>query len=224
MAGADPIAYALAFNFGVVSHLSFFKQDERFLTPFRYVQALFLAVFISTVAKSHYQDEAPLVAFRAVLRYTGVYMLGLYTSLIGYRLFFNPLNKFPGPFMARLTKFDHVFRNTKMRNFIELQSLHQKYGKFVRIGPNDLSVTDPDGVQVISSPNSICKKAQWYEQDAPLISMHTTRDRSLHDRRRRVWAPAFSDKALRGYEERVQKYNNLLIEQLGKAQGKARSS
>src|SRR4051812_42208218 len=48
----------------------------------------------------------------------------------------------------------------------------------------------------------------------PSTSMHTTRDRSVHDRRRRIWSPAFSDKALRGYENRIQKYNDLLIKQI----------
>ena len=73
---------------------------------------------------------------------------------------------------------------------------------------------DPDGVSVVSAPNSKCTKAQWYSQDAPLTSMHTTRDRGMHDRRRKVWAPAFSDRALRGYEVRIQRYNDLLLAKL----------
>jgi cytochrome P450 len=49
--------------------------------------------------------------------------------------------------------------------------------------------------------------------------MHTTRDKAIHDRRRRIWSPAFSDKALRGYENRVQKYNDLLIKQISAFSG-----
>ena len=143
----------------------------------------------------------------------------MYSSVLVYRLLFNPLNAFPGPFFAKLTKFDHVFRVTKMDNHHKLYDLHKKYGKFVRIGPNDLSVTDPDGTQVISAANSKCYKAPWYEQDVPFISMHTTRDRALHDRRRRIWAPAFSDKALRGYEKRVQFYNDTLLRKLEEFRG-----
>jgi hypothetical protein len=44
--------------------------------------------------------------------------------------------------------------------------------------------------------------------------MHTTRDRPLHDRRRRVWAPAFSDKALREYEPKIKYFNNKLVERI----------
>jgi cytochrome P450 len=100
----------------------------------------------------------------------------------------------------------------------------------VRLGPNDISVTDPDGVAVISGLHSKCGKAEWYSNDAPLTSMHTTRDKAQHDRRRRVWGPAFTAAAIRGYEGRVEKYNEMLVEGLregkycekeGKGQGKA---
>lgn len=44
--------------------------------------------------------------------------------------------------------------------------------------------------------------------------MHTTRNKALHDRRRRVWAPGFSDKALRQYEHKVQFFNDKLVERI----------
>lgn len=76
-----------------------------------------------------------------------------------------------------------------------------------------------DGTQVISAPSTKCIKAPMYDVDQPRLSMHTTRDRELHDRRRRVWAPAFSDMALRGYEGRIKMYNDILIRQLEKTSG-----
>ena len=97
---------------------------------------------------------------------------------------------------------------------------HKKHGDFLRIGPNDLSVVDVKAVEVISAQNSKCTKGPWYDQDYPRSSLHTTRDRGLHDRRRRIWAPAFSDKALRGYEARVQNLNDLLISKLYETNGK----
>ena len=205
---------------GVATHLFYFKIGERHLYPFRYVQAFLLACAITAVAKSHYGQISTRDAVAFTARYAGLFLAGLYTSLITYRLFFNPLNKIPGPYWARLSKFDLVFRvAAKMDCHHSLHALHQKYGQFVRIGPNDISVTPPDGVEVISGVKSRCSKAQWYSQDVPLTSMHTTRDRAQHDRRRRIWSPAFSDKALRGYEVRVQKYNDLLIGRLEESNG-----
>jgi len=211
MASLFPFAAVVA---GVGSHLFFFKTGERHLNPLRYVQAFLLAFTVLAVAQWHYSGIPVRVALAATTKLAGLYLAGLYSSLIVYRLFFNPLNKFPGPYTARLSKFDHAFRNAKLNGHHQLHEMHRKHGRFVRIGPNDLSVTDPDAVQVILGPQSRCTKAQWYSQESPLSSMHTTRDRALHDRRRRVWSPAFSDKALRGYENRIQKYNVLLIKQI----------
>lgn len=119
--------------------------------------------------------------------------------------------------------------------FLRLQEKHKKWGNFVRIGPNTLSVADPDVVRVALSGQSKCTKGPWYSIEHPVssmlciqtcsnrlqhYSMHSTRSRADHDARRRVWSGAFSDKALRGYEERVQKYNKILIEQINSFSGK----
>ena len=66
---------------------------------------------------------------------------------------------------------------------------------------------------------SKCIKAQWYSNDWPLMSMHTTRDKGMHDRRRRIWSPAFSEKALRGYENRIGRYNELLLKHIEENEG-----
>ena len=50
--------------------------------------------------------------------------------------------------------------------------------------------------------------------------MHTSRVRADHDKRRRVWSPAFADKALRGYEERMRPYGEQLLAQLRAFGGK----
>lgn len=143
----------------------------------------------------------------------------MYANLLAFRIFLNPLNKFPGPFGARISKVDHSIRNRNFDAHIKFVEAHKKYGDFLRIGPNDLSVIDVKAVEVISAPNSKCTKAPWYDQDWPRSSLHTTRDKGLHDRRRRVWAPAFSDKALRGYESRVQNLNDMLISKLTDTKG-----
>ena len=220
MDSQDLLISSGAFCAGVGSHLVFFKNGERHLYPMRYVQAYILAFTIVVVARSHYLSIPTVIALKSTFNYFLIYFTGIYFSLITYRLFFNPLNKFPGPYFARLSKFDHCIRNRKLNGHHKLKDLHDKHGKFVRIGPNDLSVTHPDGIQVVSAPNSKCTKGQWYSNDSPLTSMHTTRDRATHDRRRRVWAPAFSDRALRGYESRVKKYNDLMVTTIDKNIGK----
>ena len=154
-----PIAAGTA---GVATHLLYFHHGEHHLYAIRYIQALLLLFVTAVVSLTHYGGLPMDQSFKITGSITGYFLLGLYTSLIIYRLFFNPLNKFPGPFLARLTTFDIVFRSAK--NFDtnkQLLRLHQKYGKFIRIGPTNMSITEPEGVQIISGANSVCKKSPW---------------------------------------------------------------
>lgn len=142
------------------------------------------------------------------------FLVGAYGSMLIWRAFMNPLNNMPGPWAARL---GNLWFSVHVRNsdaYYKLQDLHRKNGKIVRIGSNDLSIIDPKIMEAANGRNSDVKKGWWYDNDAPLTSMHTTRDRALHDKRRKVWAPAFSEKAVRDYETRIEGYTDLLIEKI----------
>ena len=212
-----------AFGLGAAAFWTFFHHGEHFLYPTRYIQVFLLTVVAGGVFLANTGNLAVKEAIFTSFKLGGIFLVGVYGNCAIYRLFLNPLNKIPGPIGARLSKFDHVFRNAGLNAHVKLLEQHEKLGKFVRIGPNDISVTDADGVEVISGPKSVCTKSPWYEQDTPLISLHTSRDRTMHDRRRRVWAPAFSDRALRGYESRVQTLNDLLLSKLSESKGKSRT-
>ena len=204
---------------GLASYLLYFHHGERHLHPFNILQFHLLILAIITVARQQYLSEPLRVALSTSSTYFLLYLLSLWTSTILYRLFLNPLNTLaPTPYFGRLSKFNHVFQNVTLKSHQKLLELHRKQGHYVRLGPNDISCTDPAAVAVISGPNSKCSKATWYSNDVPLVSMHTTRDRAQHDLRRRVWAPAFGNRALRGYEARMKRFSDLLIE--GLANGK----
>jgi len=148
--------------------------------------------------------------------YSLSYFAGLYTSLLVYRGFLNPLNKFPGSPMARFTSLWLTTQCAKDADlYKKMDALHRKHGDFVRTGSHDLSTTHPDAVQTLYGAGSKCTKAHWYDQDQPRLSMHTSRSRALHDRRRRIWSPAFSDRALRGYERRIETHGDELVRQIG---------
>jgi uncharacterized membrane protein YozB (DUF420 family) len=80
---------------GILSHLLFFKRGERQLHPERYLLT-FLLAFACSVLTLHHAEQLPLrAAFQTTATFAGLYLAGLYSSLIVYRLLFNPLNKFP---------------------------------------------------------------------------------------------------------------------------------
>jgi cytochrome P450 len=213
-----PVAAACV---GVASYIFYFKIGEHWLHVVRYIQA-FILVCIAGVFVQSNGGKTPLrEAIASTATYASLYLAGIYSSLIIYRLFLNPLNKIPGPYWARLSRFYLVFHVGGTRKLhLYLLEMHKKYGQFVRLDPYGISVTHPDAVEVTMSSRSKCTKSEWYEADHPRMSMHTSRNRVVHDQRRRIWSPAFSDKALRGYENRVQKYNDLLIQRLEESSGK----
>ncbi|KPI34912.1 Tryprostatin B 6-hydroxylase, partial [Cyphellophora attinorum] len=201
---------------GFASYLLYFHRGERQLWPFRIVQFHLFVAAVVLVARQQYLSESFATALSRTAEASALYLFSLTTSTLTYRLFFNPLNQAVpgGPFLARLTKFRHTYQNRTLKSHQALLELHRRHGDFVRLGPNDISVTDPAAVQVISSPNSKCYKSEWYDNDTPLTSMHTCRDRAQHDRRRKIWSPAFSVRAIKGYETRIQKYGDMLTEGL----------
>ncbi|KAL3464660.1 cytochrome P450 [Aspergillus heterothallicus] len=208
---------------GVTTYTLYYRKGEHHLHPWGHIQAILALGTLFTFGLKHLDPTlSTTAAAQGATTLTITFVVALLGSVLIYRQLLNPLNAFPGYPLAKLTGFDHVFRVAKNRDmFLKLHDSHQKWGKFVRIGPNDISVSHADVVRVALGPQSKCIKAQWYTLELPAASMHTTRSRAEHDRRRRVWSPAFSDKALRGYEHRIEGYNQALMQQLEGLSGKS---
>lgn len=199
-----------AFVAGVLCYVGHFNRGEHHLDGVTYIQ-LHTVAFLGLTALL-YRLGFPLV--EAVLQtcvYDGIFLAGLYASLLVYRAFLNPLNVFPGPWTARITSFDLPFRIRKSQMYKTLQDLHRQHGNFVRIGPGELSITHPHAVQDIFGADSKCLKSPWYDISRPQDSLLLRRSHAGHAELRRIWSPAFSIKAVRGYEERIQPYRNKLI-------------
>ncbi|KAH9898967.1 cytochrome P450 monooxygenase-like protein [Xylariomycetidae sp. FL2044] len=206
---------------GVFSHLAYFIRGEHHST----VHILFLLAvtypLISIAALTQYAGLPLLGAVQtSIVAYTA-YLGALFTSMITYRVYFHPLRQFPGPRLATVTQFYHLFQvKTRLDNFKYLDRMHVEYGKYVRVGPNLLSVADPDLVEVIHGPQTKFSKSEWYDIEQPLGSIMSMRDKALHERRRRHgWDKAFNVKALRSYDPRVVEYGDQLVDQLKRRSG-----
>ncbi|KAL9086497.1 MAG: hypothetical protein Q9165_007113 [Trypethelium subeluteriae] len=205
---------------GILTHQLYFKRGEHHLYGPKYVEAFLDAYLVLSIGFCWYFS----VGFGSSLKFIGqlstLYFVGLYSSLVAYRGCFHPLNRFPGPITARLS---NLWFSTKCLNadaHKQLYRLHRDYSTdFLRIGSSDLSITHPQGIAVIYGPNSRCIKSDWYDTDFPNKPMMAERDKTKHDKRRRFWSLAFSDKALRGYQQRIKRYEEELRDQLKTFQG-----
>jgi tryprostatin B 6-hydroxylase len=199
---------------GIASHITYFNKGEHHLYGTTYLQAFFSAFTAAVAFLVFAQGEQPQYAAKKVAWVALHYLGGLYSSLITYRLFLHPLNRFPGPLGARLSGF---WFTTKVGNgdaYLQIEQLHEKYGQFVRFGPDELSIANPKAVNALYGQGSKCIKSVFYDLTIPMVSLQTYRDNHLHSQRRRVWSAAFGDRAVRGYEKRVKIYLDKLVEKI----------
>lgn len=71
----------------------------------------------------------------------------------------------------------------------------------------------------INGPGSKCTKAPFYDLLLPRTSIITTRNKTLHDQRRRIWDHGFGAKALNQYEPQVDHYTSLLTSAISQRLG-----
>ncbi|KAK6076445.1 cytochrome P450 3A31 [Seiridium cupressi] len=123
-----------------------------------------------------------------------------------YLAFFHPLARYPGPFLAKFTNAYAAYHGWKGDIHLDMWRCHQRYGDYVRYGPNQLMFNTAEGLRDIYGISAASKfmKAQAY---APMVhrapNTLTIRGGKDHARRRRIMAQGVSEKAQRGYEHRI---------------------
>ncbi|KAB8225023.1 cytochrome P450 [Aspergillus novoparasiticus] len=164
-----------AFALGILIHILYIRIGEHHLYLARYIYGYF-GSFIG-VAAFLYLVEGLTVhsASSRSLYLIFTQLLGLYSSLVLYRLLYHPLRQFPGPFLSRVPVFWLSVQLRHKTLYRKLADLHNEYGDFVRVGPSDLSIIHPKAVNTICGFKSACTKSAWYDSSAPLRSLHSHR-------------------------------------------------
>jgi len=202
---------------GVASHVLYFNRGEHHLYAPLYARILFFSIVLVVFAFAFLGQEAKVAATQA-LGIAGWYFSGFYSSLLIYRIFLHPLRSFPGPLGAKISSLwlpTQVFGTSQA--YRKVLDLHRRYGDFVRIGSSDLAICHPEAVSAIYGGTSRCGKGAWYDLTHPMVSLQTTRNREAHQRQRRLWSGAFSDKQLRGYEERIDVFRRKLVDRISRS-------
>ncbi|ROT38409.1 isotrichodermin C-15 hydroxylase [Sodiomyces alkalinus F11] len=138
------------------------------------------------------------------LAVAGVAAVFYTTTLIVYRVFFHPLAKYPGPFLAKITNAYQLYHAWKGDRHLEFWRLHERYGRVVRFGPNSVSFNSAQALKDIYGFRTNVRKAEFYDAFVhPAPNTHNARDKDIHARKRRVIAHGFSDSAIREMERYV---------------------
>ncbi|KAF8140210.1 high nitrogen upregulated cytochrome P450 monooxygenase 2 [Boletus edulis] len=134
----------------------------------------------------------------------------LFTSIVAYRLSsFHPLAKYPGPIMCKISQLWAVLVYSRGKGHHYRKVLHDQYGPIVRIGPNELSVTEKDMLPYILGSQGMPKGPLFEgrrmtsvsQKDTEHFNLIATRNLQRHAVLRKAWSRAFADAPLRDYEE-----------------------
>ncbi|GJJ08845.1 hypothetical protein Clacol_003064 [Clathrus columnatus] len=143
-------------------------------------------------------------------------------SIVLYRISpFHPLAKHPGPVICKVTKLWFAWLSYKGKSHLYFRELHKKYGPIVRIGPNELSITEAPLIPHIMGQQGMRKGPMWhgraYVPGVKAVSVPSLvgiRDISLHAKHRKPWNRAFGPAALKDYEDSLVVRGTELIEHL----------
>jgi cytochrome P450 len=145
-----------------------------------------------------------------------------------YSLTLHPLAGIPGPRLCALSRVPYWRQCIKGKDVQWLHGLHKQYGPILRFGPTDLSYTDSDAWKDIHgrekgrresekaqefSVQPVNGKASMSHRPYLLLTITLssgvpsilTATQADHDRVRRIFSPAFSERALRKQEPLFQK-------------------
>lgn len=173
------------------------------------------------IVGTHFQEAILGMDWRTITVYIPYFLAGYWILLCAYRLLLHPLAKFPGPFLAKISG---EWRNMKywgMEWHDDILDLHKKYGRIVRVAPNELSVVHPDGLKQLFSFRSNTEKTEWYHTweilaGVEVPSLFPGQDKKVQSFLRKRVAAAYSMSTVLRTEKHIQSCMDLLWRQLKK--------
>ncbi|CAI7663163.1 unnamed protein product [Penicillium pancosmium] len=124
-----------------------------------------------------------------------------------YTLYFHPLAKYPGPFLAKFTTLYAAYHGWKGDIHLDIWACHQRYGDTIRYKPNSVIFNTVEALHLIyRRPGGIVKSKVYEPMVHRAPNTFTIRGGKEHAKRRRIMAQGLSDKALREYEPRIIKH------------------
>ncbi|KAK8068944.1 hypothetical protein PG994_005560 [Apiospora phragmitis] len=218
------IALGSAFATEVLLHVSLFRSGEWDTGANGLMRVPFVLMAIMSVALAWLRPADPILqSWGYACQLEAALLGGVLVSMLVYRACFHRLRYFPGPFAARLSSLymtKHAVR--KMQPYHEIKKMHERYGDFVRIGPMELSITEPAAFRDIYANSSPCEKGPLYSQGRPSETVLDARSRKKHAPKRKLWDYAFTTQAstaLNDYEDRVGRYTDQLLGRIEEYEG-----
>ncbi|KAH6949386.1 cytochrome P450 [Ilyonectria sp. MPI-CAGE-AT-0026] len=136
-----------------------------------------------------------------------------------YRLFFHSLRHIPGPFWAKVTSFYFLPSTFRADRVYVLEKLHQKYGPIVRVGPNEVSLSDWKMYRPVYTSKQNFKDPRFYGAFAFLGhgNVFASTDAADHSGRRKLQAKSYSQQEIAAHASTIVEKTDVLIDRLLKS-------
>ncbi|KAJ7161485.1 cytochrome P450, partial [Mycena crocata] len=152
-----------------------------------------------------------------------IFFCTLSLSIIIYRISpWHPLAHIPGPTIHKISKLWGVWVLLGGDQHRVHKALHDKYGPFLRTGPNEISVIHVDAVRSVLGTGGF-PKGQYYEpRTDPTLSTRSLLSLrgEAHANRRRIWNRGMSSQSLTEYETILAKRVTQLVDRLDGLSGR----
>ncbi|MBW0525988.1 hypothetical protein O181_065703 [Austropuccinia psidii MF-1] len=111
------------------------------------------------------------------------------------------LRRLPGPFLAKFSRLWLAYISRRGRRYQSIHQAHLKYGKIIRIAPNEISIADPDATPIVLGHGTRTTKSDFYDAFVSVRrGLFNTRDRSEHARKRKIVSGTFSQRNVLEFE------------------------
>ncbi|EDN09227.1 predicted protein [Histoplasma mississippiense (nom. inval.)] len=135
-------------------------------------------------------------------------------------LFFSPFRKVPGPILAKLTGGWLLCVDLAGRRAMKVHKLHEKYGSVVQLGPNELSFSSAESIDIIYGTGTRFRKAPMYMTMGRPGVLHLS-DPAAHKERRRLLNHAFSKQQLDDMEPEFRNSVKKMVARMERQGGEA---
>ncbi|CAE6373511.1 unnamed protein product [Rhizoctonia solani] len=154
-----------------------------------------------------------IMAYELVYKSSFQYSVGVGAILAAYYVVpylldpYDYRRRFSGPWLASFTNWWMASTIDNNCHSDVICRLHSKYGTFMRIGPNHISIADPEAHEAVYGHSSGLTKTELYNgftNGTPII--FTATDKAVHTTKRRRVANVFSMQSVLEFEPRVKKH------------------
>ncbi|KAI5862544.1 cytochrome P450 [Durotheca rogersii] len=163
--------------------------------------------------------DSPMFASQSSLAIATVFVAFIVWRLIVVVISWHWLRKFPGPSLASFSYLWGYFAMRSGRMHHILAEEQGKYGKIMRIGPNELLVYDPQTLWHINNVRSEYGRGDWYASiqfDPYGHSVLSEPDTAKHDKRKAQIGSGYAGKGAVNLEQKVDSQIAVLVDVLRK--------